>query len=213
MLIDILLKGQKALVVGGGRVGERKTIQLLDAGAEVTVISKEFTEKLIELSKDGKIKTKKVNVEEKLIAGISFKVAIISLDNLQLNHKIAEEAKANGALVCVVDDPMVSDFAMPAVAKVGDIRISVSTEGSSPAMAGVLRRRIEQMITEGDVLMVDLQKYARALAKEKIDSQEERSQVLRSIIENAEVKRLLDERKMDEAKQLAKNIITRARRM
>jgi len=78
-------------------------------------------------------------------------------------------------------------------------------------MAGVLRRRIEEMITESDVRMVELQKYARALAKQKIDSQEERSRVLRRIIDDTEVKKLLEEGLVDEAKRLAEKIITGAR--
>ncbi len=214
MLIDILLKGEKTLVVGGGRVGERKTLQLLDAGAKVTVVSKEFTDKLVELSRAGEIRVEKVDVGKGLAAariGFTPKVVIVSLDNKHLNRKVAKEAKAKGALVCVVDDPSASDFAMPAVAKIGDIRIGVSTEGSSPAMAGVLRRRIEEIITKSDVLMVDLQKYARALAKEKIDSNEARSRVLHRIIEDVEVKRLLDEGQVDKAKRLAEKIITGAK--
>ncbi|MBI2937239.1 MAG: bifunctional precorrin-2 dehydrogenase/sirohydrochlorin ferrochelatase [Thaumarchaeota archaeon] len=214
MLIDLFLKGQKTLVVGGGNVGERKTLQLLDAGAEVTVVSKEFTEKLIELSRAGEIKIEKIDVEKGLSAtriGFAPKVVIVSLDNQLLNRKVAKDAKANGALVCVVDDPAASDFAMPAVAKIGDIRVGVSTGGSSPAMAGVLRRRIEEMITESDVRMVELQKYARALAKQKIDSQEERSRVLRRIIDDTEVKKLLEKGLVDEAKRLAEKIITGAR--
>ncbi len=214
MLIDLFIKGQKTLVVGGGNVGERKTLQLLDAGAEVTVVSKEFTEKLIELSRAGEIKIEKIDVEKGLSAtriGFAPKVVIVSLDNQLLNRKVAKDAKANGALVCVVDDPAASDFAMPAVAKIGDIRVGVSTGGSSPAMAGVLRRRIEEMITESDVRMVELQKYARALAKQKIDSQEERSCVLRRIIDDTEVKKLLEKGLVDEAKRLAEKIITGAR--
>ena len=214
MLIDLFIKGQKTLVVGGGNVGERKTLQLLDAGAEVTVVSKEFTEKLIELSRAGEIKIEKIDVEKGLSAtriGFAPKVVIVSLDNQLLNRKVAKDAKANGALVCVVDDPAASDFAMPAVAKIGDIRVGVSTGGSSPAMAGVLRRRIEEMITESDVRMVELQKYARALAKQKIDSQEERSRVLRRIIDDTEVKKLLEKGLVDEAKRLAEKIITGAR--
>jgi len=214
MLIDLFLKSQKTLVVGGGNVGERKTLQLLDAGAEVTVVSKEFTEKLIELSRAGEIKIEKIDVEKGLTAtqiGFAPKVVIVSLDNQQLNRKVANEAKANGALVCVVDDPAASDFAMPAVAKIGDIRVGVSTGGNSPAMAGVLRRRIEEMVTESDVQMVELQKYARALAKQKIDSQEERGRVLHRIIDDIEVKKLLEEGRVDEAKRLAEKIITGAR--
>ncbi|MFQ6135508.1 MAG: bifunctional precorrin-2 dehydrogenase/sirohydrochlorin ferrochelatase [Nitrososphaerales archaeon] len=214
MLIDILIEGQKALVVGGGKVGGRKTLQLLDAGAEVTVVSKEFTEKLLDLSKVGDVNLERVEVDEGFIAGLKFKpkVVIVALDDRLLNKKIAEEARSIGALVSVVDDPSISDFAMPAVAKVGDIRIGVSTRGSSPAMAGIIRRRVEKVITKKDVLQVELQKYARSLAKKYIPSPKERRKVLHSIIDNSEVARLLEGGKMDEARDLVKKIIIQARR-
>ncbi len=214
LLIDILLEGQQALVVGGGKVGERKTLQLLDAGAKITVVSKEFTEELVDLSRRGNVNLERAEVSEGYIVGLKFqpKVVIVALDDMSLNKKIAEEARSIGALVSVVDDPAISDFAMPAVAKVGDIRIGVSTRGSSPAMAGVIRRRVEKMITKKDLLQVELQKYARTLAKKHISSHEERRKVLSSIIENGEVGSFLEDGKMDEARNLAKNIIIQGKR-
>lgn len=212
LLIDILLEGEKALVVGGGRVGERKVLQLLDAGADVTVMSKGFTKKLLELGRDGRVKVDEVAVEEGFISSLKFKpkVVILSLNDKRLNMSMAEEAKSIGALVCVVDDPSVSDFAMPAIAKVGDVRVGVSTEGSSPAMAGIIRRRVEKMITRGDVLQVELQKYARRLAKKHLPTHDERRRVLRSIIDNVEVNRLLKDERLGEARDVVEKIITQA---
>ena len=50
-------------------------------------------------------------------------------------------------MVYSVDDPAQSDFILPAVAHVGDVKIAVSTSGKSPAMARALRERIEKMVT------------------------------------------------------------------
>ncbi len=214
LLIDILLKGRKALVVGGGDVGERKALQLLDAGAEVTVASREFTEKLLDLSRGGELRLERVDVSEGFIAGLKKmkpKVVIVALNDRLLNRQVADEARSTGALVSVVDDPSASDFAMPAVAKVGDIRIGVSTGGSSPAMASVIRRRVEKMITERDVLRVELQKYARSLAKRYIASPEERRRVLHAILDDGEVNGFLEGGKMDEARDLVKSIVIRGR--
>jgi precorrin-2 dehydrogenase/sirohydrochlorin ferrochelatase len=212
MLIDILLKGQKALVVGGGRVGERKVLQLLDAGFKVTVCSRDVTERLKEMGRTGRIDIKKVDLKQgsNFISDQAPKIVIVALNERWLNRKIAKEARSMGALVCVVDDPLTSDFAMPAVAKIGDIRVGVSTEGSSPAMAGVLRRRIEQMITKRDLLMVELQRHVRTFAKDLIDSQEERRVVLYEIIEDDEVRRFLEKGQIDEARHRAETIITNA---
>lgn len=213
MLIDILLKGRKALVVGGGKVGERKALQLLDSGAEVIVVSRDFTEKLMELGRAGRIRIEKADINKEPLSSLGFKphVVIVALNDRELNRKAAEEAKTIGALVCVADDPAVSDFAMPAIAKVGGVRIGVSTEGSSPAMAGVIRRRIEGIITKNDVRRVELQRYARVLAKEHIGSHEERRRVLHRIIGDGDVNRLLDGGRMDEARRRARRIIVQAR--
>ena len=60
-------------------------------------------------------------------------------------------------MVYSVDNPALSDFILPAVAQVGDVKIAVSTSGKSPAMAKVLRERIEKMITPEDLLEIQLQ--------------------------------------------------------
>lgn len=210
MLIDILLEGQKVLVVGGGKIGERKTLQFLDAGADVTVVSKEFTSKLTKLSTENQIKIlKKIIEDEELLSELDFKpnIVIIALNNKYFNKKIVDETRKLGALICVVDNPHFSDFAMPAIAKVGDFRIAVSTKGKSPAMAGIIRRRVERMITRRDILQTELQSYARDLAKKHIPTPNERKQILLDIINNNEVNSLLDNDKMIESRDLVKKII------
>lgn len=210
MLIDILLEGQKVLVVGGGEIGERKALQFLDAGAEITVVSQEFTSNLTNLGAEKQIKlVKKIIKNNELLSLFEFtpNVIIVALNDKDINKKIVEQARSIGILICVVDNPSLSDFAMPAVAKVGDIRIAVSTMGRSPAMAGIIRQRIEKMITRNDILQIELQSYARELAKKYILSPNERKRVLLGIIENSETNMLLDTEKMDEAREMVKKII------
>ncbi|MFC1755335.1 bifunctional precorrin-2 dehydrogenase/sirohydrochlorin ferrochelatase [Thermoproteota archaeon] len=210
MLIDILLEGQKVLVVGGGEIGERKSLQFLDAGAEITVISKEFTSKLTNLGAKKQIKlVKKIIKNNRLLSLFEFKpnIIIVALNDKDINKKIVEQARTMRTLICVVDNPSLSDFAMPAVAKVDDIRIAVSTMGRSPAMASIIRQRVEKMITRNDIRQIELQSYARDLAKKHILSPNERKRVLLGIIENSETNILLDNEKMDEARDLVKKII------
>lgn len=213
MLIDIFLEGQKVLIVGGGKIGERKTLQFLDAGADVTVVSKEFTLKLNNLSLKKQIKIiKKVIEDDGLLPELECipNIVIVALNNKDFNKKIVERAKKFGALICVVDNPPFSDFSMPAIAKVDDFRIAVSTSGRSPAMAGIIRRRVEKMITRRDIREIEVQSYARDLAKKHIPTPNERKRVLLGIIDNIEVNRLLDNDKMIESRDLVKEIIIKA---
>jgi siroheme synthase-like protein len=211
-LIDIFLEGRKVIVVGGGIIGERKTLQLLDSGAEVTIVGQKFTKKLMNLSEGGHVKLeKKAITDELLLSGLKIipSIVIVALNNKSLNEKVAKELRMKGALVCVVDNPSFSDFAMPAVAKVGDIRVAVSTKGKSPAMASVIRRRVEKMITVKDIRWVEIQSYARVIAKNNIPSPNERRKVLLQIIDNNEMNMFLDNNQINEAKDLAKRIIMR----
>ena len=63
-------------------------------------------------------------------------------------------------MVYAVDNPALSDFILPAVAQVGDVKVAVSTGGKSPAMARVLRERIEKLVTPEDLLEIELQEKA-----------------------------------------------------
>ena len=56
-------------------------------------------------------------------------------DDTKLNSELVKAAKSLGCMVYSVDNPALSDFILPAVAKVGDVKIAVSTSGKSPAMA------------------------------------------------------------------------------
>jgi precorrin-2 dehydrogenase/sirohydrochlorin ferrochelatase len=105
-----------------------------------------------------------------------------------------------------VDNPAVSDFMFPALAKISDVRIAVSTSGKSPSMARVLRKRIEKMITEEDLLQIKLQDYIRPILKHHVSGHKVRKLVLSEIIEDNRIKKLLRTGKFDDAKQFALDI-------
>ena len=210
MLIDIHLEDRKVLVVGGGKIAERKTLQLLDSGSEVTLVGQGFTKKLIELDKSGQVNLEKKDVVDGILPlyrKLEPSIIIIASNNKLLNEKVAKEARTLGSLVCVVDNPSLSDFFIPAVAKVDNIRIAVSTKGKSPAMAGVIRSRVEKMITMKDIHSVELQSYARNIAKNHILSPNERRKILLQIIENNKINTFLINDQVSEAKDLVKKII------
>lgn len=211
MLIDLFVKGLNCLVIGGGEIGERKSLQLLDSGALITVLSKDFTNNLMKLETAKKITLKKAIVTEDFIKQIDFKpwVVIVALDDHVLNKRISEKARSNGFLVSVVDDPLISDFAIPAVSKIGKIRIGISTQGNSPAMAGIIRKKVEKLITKEDLLHVELQSYARSLAKKYIKTQEERKELLLGLINNKEITKLLKNNRFNDARLLTKEIINK----
>lgn len=209
MLVDLNLKGKAVVVFGGGAVGERKAKKFLGAGSRVLVIGKKFTKGLKLLGEEGKIELMELDINPSSIASFisNSRVVVAATNDRELNRAIAEEARKRGILVSVVDDPSLNDFHMPAAARFGGIEVAVSTGGRSPAMAKLLRERLEEAITREDVLQVELQSYARALAKVRIPTSEARRAILYQIIQNPRIKRLLKEGDLEGAKTLVKQIV------
>jgi precorrin-2 dehydrogenase/sirohydrochlorin ferrochelatase len=211
MLIDLKLAGKTVLIFGGGNIGEKKARKFSQANSTVVVVSKNFTNDLKRLGQQEKLKLVEAEVEVNSPSTTSLisksDLIIAATDNPKLNEDITKEARKRGILVCAVDRPSISDFHLPAIAHVGEIRIAVSTGGKSPAMARILRKRVEEIITKEDALQVALQHYARNLAKSRIPDEKARRSILYQIIQNPNVKRLLKEGNLKEAEALAKQII------
>lgn len=211
MLIDFKLTGKTVLIFGGGKTGEKKAKKFSQANSTVIVVSKDFTDGLKRLSQQGKLKLveAKLEIDSPSTASLISKsdLVIAATNDLTLNENFVNEARKRGILVCAVDMPSINDFNIPAIAHIGEIRIAISTGGKSPAMARILRKRVEEIITKEDVLQVELQHYARNLVKSHIPDEKARRDVLYKIIQNSSIKQLLKEGNLKEAEALAKQIV------
>lgn len=149
--IMLKLAGKKIVVVGGGKVAERKILGLIDTKANITVVAPEISSELQQLAKTGKIDwlTKTFSTED--IEG-AFMVFAATNDK-ELNQKIKESAK-ECPLVTIADDPEGSNFQVPAKVERGKLTIAVSTGGASPTLARKIRDQFKQEFDEryGDYL-------------------------------------------------------------
>jgi precorrin-2 dehydrogenase/sirohydrochlorin ferrochelatase len=144
LLLD--LKNRAVLVVGGGLVAERKVESLVEAGASVTVVAPEVTPALSGLSGSKSIRILKRKFEENDLEGAL--LVITATDDPRVQEQVAEEARKRNILVNTVDQPRLCDFIVPAVVRRGDILLTISTSGKSPALAAALRGKAEKVITE-----------------------------------------------------------------
>ncbi len=211
MLIDLKMLGKNVVIVGGGVESYRKTMDFLEAGAAILVVSKTFSDKIEQLAQNGKVKLRQEEVKNATDFMRNFNpkpdIVVAVTNDHELNAELVRCSKANGWMVYAADNPEVSDFILPAVAKVGEIQIGISTGGKSPAMASVLRRRIENILTQEDLLQIKLQNYLRKTLKDKIQEQKIRKNLLYSIMENLDIKKALEEGKFQEAQEMATIII------
>lgn len=130
---------KKCVVVGGGNVAWRKVCSLKDAGARVTVVSPEFCP---EMEKETGIERIQQKYEEGFLNGVL--VVVASTDDEEVNKKVYYDAVKMGILVNVVDRPEFCSFIVPATISRGDLSISISTGGASPALARNIRENLEK---------------------------------------------------------------------
>jgi precorrin-2 dehydrogenase/sirohydrochlorin ferrochelatase len=214
LIIDFNFIGKYVAVVGGGSEAFSKVQNFLDAGSRVLVISRNFSEGILNLHankridllrmeiKDGEAFVKQLNPKPDLLA--------VATSDHEINAKLAASAKAEGFTVYVADNPAMSDFILPAVSKIGDVRITVSTGGKSPAMAKTLRERIERLITKQDLLHIELQEHMRAILKEQVGEQKTRKRILYHILGDERVNEFLKEGKLNQAQKEAMKIMKKA---
>lgn len=138
--IFVKLRGKKCIVVGGGMVASRKVKKLLEARADVTVISPRVTEELEEHAS-----RKDVHVIRRQYRNGDLENAFLVIgatDSKKINESIAKYAKKKKILFNIVDAPSMCDFFVPSIYTQGDLKIAVSTNGKSPAVARKIREEL-----------------------------------------------------------------------
>lgn len=141
------LKGKNAVVIGGGKVAERKVLTLLKAGAIVKVISPDVTDNLNRLKKKGLLTHLKRHFRDGDIKDAF--IVIAGTSSVRINTKIAQDArrlrKSSLPLINIVDNPSDGNFIAPSVVKRGPLTIAISTQGCSPAVAKTVRKELEKL--------------------------------------------------------------------
>jgi precorrin-2 dehydrogenase/sirohydrochlorin ferrochelatase len=176
------MRGRPCLVIGGGKVAERKTLTLLEAGAEVTIISPSLTSKLQELSRSGRLTYHQKNFEEKDLVGKALVIA--ATDFPDMNSSAAETCKKNNILVNVVVPPDQSSFIVPSVVDRGDLLIAVSTSGISPALAKKIRQELESRYGAEYALFLEKLTQIRQKVLEEVADEEKRKAIFQKIVES-----------------------------
>jgi precorrin-2 dehydrogenase/sirohydrochlorin ferrochelatase len=138
------LRDRKCLVIGGGKVAERKARSLLKVGALVQVISPNVTKGLGRLEKSKRLFYLRSVYQKKYLRGAF--LAVIATNDSALNAKAAEDARRKGILTNVVDSPLLSDFIVPSLMHKGALTIAISTNGKAPALSKRMRRDLQRLL-------------------------------------------------------------------
>ena len=203
--VELNLEGKKCLVVGGGSTASRKVTGLLQASANVTVVSPELDEQLRRLFLDKSITWIEQPFHPSQLEGMYLVVAAAL--KREINLEVAREAHARGILVSAVGFRNQSDFWQPAVLRRGDLCIAVSSGGKSAVLANRVRMEIERRFGPeyGDLLTLLSNIRSQALPMQ-LDA---RTQIdLQNILyDDAEIRDLLRQKRMAEAVARARSIL------
>lgn len=143
--LNVDLSGRSLILVGGGKVAERKVRGILSAGTEtsICVIAPKITMVLQEHAAAGRLCWKQAYYADGMLEGAFLVYA--ATDLREVNAAVAAEAKRRGIPVNVIDDPAASTFQVPASIRRGELILSVSTAGGSPALSRAIRIELEEM--------------------------------------------------------------------
>ncbi|NPA74072.1 MAG: bifunctional precorrin-2 dehydrogenase/sirohydrochlorin ferrochelatase [Epsilonproteobacteria bacterium] len=160
------MDNKKILVVGGGKIAFEKLSHLLDFTKDITILADKISKEIKELSNDNGLKIIVKKYRQNDIDG--YDIAIVAVDDINLQKDIYNEAKSKHILCNSVDSIKYCDFIFPSYIKKGDLVVSVSTSGASPAVAKYLRRYIQNHIPKDiDKFLEDMKNLRDKMPKGK----------------------------------------------
>ncbi len=170
------VKGKRCVIVGGGEVAYRKACSLRDAGAYVTVISPDTCH---ELSKEKGLTLINKIYDESYLDGAMLVIA--ATDDEEINKKVSLDAGKRNIIVNVVDRPELCSFIVPSTVNRGDLCISISTGGASPALAKNIRKELEGIFGPEYGEYINLLTKMRNIAMSDVKDDSKRKKILQRL--------------------------------
>jgi precorrin-2 dehydrogenase/sirohydrochlorin ferrochelatase len=177
-ILDIA--GRRALVVGGGKVGEGKVRNLLNAGAKVKVVSLGATPQVERWADEGTIELELRPYESRDLDGCFLVIA--ATEQNETNVRVFEDAERRQMLCNVVDVTHLCNFILPSIVRHGDLAIAVSTGGASPALARRIRISLGQCYGDEYAVALELLGSLREELKARYPDPEERKVIFERMV-------------------------------
>jgi siroheme synthase-like protein len=172
--VFLKLDGERVIVVGGGAVAAGKLDGLIAAGAHVTVVAPRVADSI-----RGRAAVIEAAFEPAHLDGARWVVAAATPE---VNRQVAAAATARGLFCNAVDDPAVATAYLGGVVRRGDVEIAISTGGTAPALAGLLREALDALLPRELERWIEVASQARREWKTaKVPMPERRPLLLRAL--------------------------------
>ncbi|ELZ9927257.1 siroheme synthase CysG [Cronobacter malonaticus] len=140
------LRHRACLLVGGGDVAERKARLLLEAGAALTVNALAFAPQFEAWAEQGMLRLVQGEFNASLLDDCW--LAIAATDDDAVNNQVSEAAEARRIFCNVVDAPKQASFIMPSIIDRSPLMVAISSGGTSPVLARLLREKLEALLPQ-----------------------------------------------------------------
>ena len=178
--VSLNVEEKKCVVVGGGNVAERKISRLIHNNCQILIISPRLTDRLQALVAEGKVSWRCKDYESGDLEGAYLVFA--ATDNPTVQAVILDDARSAGVLINVADAPAACDFHVPAVLNRGDLQITVSTHGKSPAVAALVKQHLADCIGPEYAILTALAGLVREKIRPRQVSDEEKRLIFQKIL-------------------------------
>jgi precorrin-2 dehydrogenase/sirohydrochlorin ferrochelatase len=213
LIIDLHLNGKTVVIIGAGNEALKRIKLLENEKCQIIVIGEKPHSEITKLSRTKKLMLKKTKLDSSLSLKkySPFLVIASTTDNL-LNQKIVQTARKMKILAYASDSPESSDISYLSLINIKKtIRVGISTGGASPIMAKKIKSKTEKYlkknISNQDVQLIKIQKFARTESKKHISTQVERKKFLYTLMNDKRVKELLKDRKYKPIQTIIKKMV------
>lgn len=178
--IYLEMSNRRAVVIGGGIVAVRKVQALAKAHARIAVIAEHVAANLLDAFQIPQVELVISSYRKDYLVGATLVIA--ATNDLVLNRQIYEDCQELEILCNVVDQPELCDFYVPAVVQRGSLQIAIGTDGHSPAYAGHLRKKLEELFTEEHGRFVEHLEAVRVRILNEIADPNQRKAILGHLV-------------------------------
>ncbi|WP_113632629.1 siroheme synthase CysG [Pectobacterium peruviense] len=140
------LHDKPCLLVGGGEIAERKARLLLDAGAVITVNALDFNDQFRAWEKDAQLTLVHSTFDPTLLNEVWLVIA--ATDDQDVNNHVYASASERRIFCNVVDSPERASFIMPSIIDRSPLMVAVSSGGTAPVLARLLREKLESILPQ-----------------------------------------------------------------
>jgi len=166
------IRNKPVLVVGGGDVAARKIELLRRAGARVQIAARELCEELTALQESGEVEWIARDYQSAQLDLVYFVIA--ATDDGELNSRVFDDASERRLLANVVDDQPKCSFIFPSIVDRSPLVVAISSSGTAPVLARLLREKLESLLPAHLGQMAELAGSWRDRVKQRLSKMSER---------------------------------------